>query len=82
MVEGRSGITNSTPKRIMFGAGTIHKGLTYTEGAGWNFSESLVGATNGGSKFSITPEVHKIALDGANVNVKGLTVKISELAEM
>lgn len=81
MVEGRSGITNNTPKRIMFGAGTIHKGLAYSEG-GWNFAESLVGATNGGSKFSITPEVHKIALDGANVNVKGLTVKVSETAEM
>lgn len=82
MVEGRSGITNNTPKRIMFGAGTIHKGLTYTEGTGWNFAESLVGATNGGSKFSITPEIYKIAMDGANVNVKGLSVKVSELAEM
>lgn len=81
MVEGRSGITANTPKNIMFGAGTIHKGLTYSEGS-WNFASSLVGATNGGSKFSITPEVHKIAMDGANVNVKGLTVKTGETAEM
>ena len=77
-----SGITENTPKRIMFGAGTIHKGLTYDADNGWNFVETLVGATNGGSKFSIVPEIHKIALDGANVNVKGLTVKTGETAEM
>ena len=83
MEAGRSGITENTPKRIMFGAGTIHKGLVYNvEDENWNFEETLVGATNGGSKFSITPEIHKIAMDGANVNVKGLTVKTGETAEM
>lgn len=81
-MEGLSGITNKTPERIMLGAGTIHKGLVYTQGSGWNFANSLVGATNGGSKVTITPEIYKIPLDNANVNVKGLTVKISELAEM
>lgn len=83
MYEGRNGITQDTPKRIMFGAGTIHKGLVYdNQSKTWNFAETLVGATNGGSKFSIVPEIHKIALDGANVNVKGLTVKTGETAEM
>lgn len=77
--EGRSGITPDTPKSVMLGAGTIHKNLTFTEGA-WNFEESLVAATNGGSKFSITPEVYKIPLDGANVNVQGLTKKVGETA--
>ena len=57
MVEGRNGITADTPKRILFGAGTIHKGLKYTSNA-WNFEESLVGATNGGSKLSIVPELN------------------------
>lgn len=81
MVEGRNGITADTPKRILFGAGTIHKGLKYTTNV-WNFEESLVGATNGGSKLSIVPELYDVPLDGANVAVKGLKVKTGETATM
>lgn len=81
MQEGRNGITANTPKRILFGAGTIHKGLKYTTNA-WNFKESLVGATNGGSKLSIVPELLDVPLDGANVAVKGLKVKTGETAKM
>ena len=80
MVEGRNGITADTPKRILFGAGTIHKGLKYS--SAWNFAESLVGATNGGSKLSIVPELYDVPLDGANVAVKGLKVKTGETATM
>ena len=80
MVEGRNGITADTPKRILFGAGTIHKGLKYL--STWNFEESLVGATNGGSKLSIVPELYDVPLDGANVAVKGLKVKTGETATM
>ena len=80
MVEGRNGITADTPKRILFGAGTIHKGLKYS--STWNFKESLVGATNGGSKLSIVPELYDVPLDGANVAVKGLKVKTGETATM
>lgn len=79
---GTSGITPNTPKNIMFGAGTIHKNLKYVTDTGWNFEESLVAATNGGSKFTITPEIYKIPLDGANVNVQGLTKKVGETAVM
>ena len=39
-----SGITAKTPENIMLGAGTIHKGLTNTDGK-WNFEESLIGAS-------------------------------------
>ena len=81
MVEGRNGITDNTPKRILFGAGTIHKGLKYATNS-WNFEESLVGATNGGSKLSIVPELYDVPLDGANVAVKGLKVKTGETATM
>ena len=81
MVEGRNGITAETPKRILFGAGTIHKGLKYTTNT-WNFAESLVGATNGGSKLSIVPELYDVPLDGANVAVKGLKVKTGETGTM
>lgn len=76
-----SGITNTTPENIMFGAGTIHKGLKL-EGSKWNFEESLIGATQGGSKLSIVPEVTNIEADGALVKVKGLTKKIGETATM
>ena len=77
----RSGVTANTPKRIVFDTGTIHKGLKY-EGSAWNFTETLVGATSGGAKFNVTPEVHKIALDGVNVAVKGLAQKIGEVATL
>lgn len=74
-----SGITSNTPENIMLGAGTIHKGLKLTEGS-WNFDESLIGATSGGSKVSIVPETTDIEVDGALVPVKGLRVKTGETA--
>lgn len=82
-----SGITENTPKTIMLGAGTIHKGLTFTAGqsggtGSWNFSESLICATSGGSKLSIVPEFYDVPIDGALVKVKGLTVKVGETASL
>ncbi len=79
--EGRTGVSANTPKNILFGAGTIHKGLSYT-GSAWNFDESIVGATSGGSKLSIVPEVTKVEVDGALVATKGLSVKTGETATM
>ena len=76
-----SGITADTPKNIMLGAGTIHKGFALAGGA-WNFEESLIGATSGGSKFSIIPEFMDIEVDGALVKVKGLQQKVGETATM
>ena len=76
-----SGITENTPKTIMLGAGTIHKGLTFSDSA-WNFEESLLCATSGGSKLSIVPEFYDIPVDGANVKVKGLTAKVGETATL
>lgn len=81
MKEGKNGVTENTPKNILFGAGTIHKGLKYATNA-WNFEASLVGATSGGSKLSIVPEVTKVEVDGALVAVKGLSVKTGETATM
>lgn len=82
-----SGITENTPKTIMLGAGTIHKGLTFTAGTDgasgtWNFEESLICATSGGSKLSIVPEFYDVPVDGALVKVKGLTVKVGETATL
>lgn len=76
-----SGITSKTPQNILLGAGTIHKGLVLTDGK-WNFEESLIGATSGGTKISIVPEFKDIEVDGALVKVKGLAVKIGETATM
>ena len=80
-MEGKTGATENTPKNILFGAGTIHKGLKYT-GSAWNFKESIVGATSGGSKLSIIPEITNIEVDGVNVKAKGLAVKTGETASM
>lgn len=87
MEAGRNGITENTVKNILFGAGTIHKGLKYTAGSGseagsWNFKDTVVGATNGGSKLSIVPELYDVPVDGANVLVKNLKVKTGEAATM
>jgi hypothetical protein len=76
-----SGITQNTPKTVMLGAGTIHKGLKFEQNA-WNFQESLICATSGGSKLSIVPEFYDVPVDGALVKVKGLTVKVGETATL
>ena len=76
-----SGITENTPTTVMLGAGTIHKGLTFS-GNAWNFEDSLICATSGGSKLSITPEFYDVPVDGALVKVKGLTVKVGETATL
>lgn len=78
-----SGITSSTPERIMLGAGTIHKGFEFDSDTGaFNFEESLFGATSGGTTFTITPELTDLDVDGKLVKVKGLTVKTGETASI
>ena len=81
MSAGKNGVTQDTVKNILFGAGTIHKGLKFA-GSTWNFAESLVGATSGGSKLSIVPEVYDVPVDGADVLTKGLRVKTGEKATL
>ena len=79
-IAGKHGVTATTPKNIVFGAGTIHKNMT-KEGNTWT-GGTIVGATNGGSKLSIIPEFVDVPVDGANVLAKGLKVKTGETAEM
>jgi len=79
---GKNGVTAKTPKNIPFGAGTIHKNLKYTEGSGWNFDESIVGATSGGSKYSLVPEIKQVEIDGVLVRTKGFDKKTGEAAKM
>lgn len=75
------GITADTPKNILLGAGTIHKGLKCTSGT-WNAEETIIAATSGGSTLTITSEVTDLEVDGANVKVKGLAVKTGETATL
>ena len=87
MRAGNNGITADTVKNIQFGAGTIHKGLKYTAGLGetpgsWNFEESCVGATKGGSSVKIEPTFYTVEPDGSSVAVKNFKRKIGETATM
>ncbi|MBO7253615.1 MAG: hypothetical protein J6V25_13440, partial [Oscillospiraceae bacterium] len=80
MKEGVTGATAKTPEKILFGACTVHKGLKYTAGTegkagSWNFAESIVGATSGGSKMSLVPEITSVEVDGVFVKTKGLQKK-------
>lgn len=79
---GKNGVTANTPQNIPFGAGTIHKNLRYIEGTGWNFDDSIIGATSGGSKFSFVPEIKTIQVDGLLVRAKGFDKKTGETAKM
>lgn len=74
----KTGLTADTPQQILFGACTVHKGLKYTTDTGWNFKESIAGATNGGSKMSIVPEIVRPEIDNVHVFVKQLTKKAGE----
>lgn len=121
----KHGVTEKTPKSIMLGAGTLHKGLkfgyhlvndepadwatsytnyyqkngtdsytpvtgntapTFSAGTfyfkGWNAKDTLIGATSGGNKISIKPEVINVEVDGALVKVKGLGFKQGEVATL
>ena len=81
MKQGNYGFTTNTVKNIQFGAGTIHKGLKYADGS-WNFAESCIGATKGGSKVSIVPEFYSVEPDGSTVAIKDFKRKVGEKATM
>ena len=72
-----SGVTGNTPKNIMLGAGTLYKNFAYSTNS---WSGDIIGATSGGSKLSIVPEILDIEVDGVKVKAKGLTQKIGETA--
>lgn len=78
-----SGITENTPGNIVLGAGTIHKGLTYdADTKKWNFAESIIGATSGGTKLSIKPEMLDVDVDGKLVKMVGFDIKTGETASI
>lgn len=80
-VNGKHGVSATTPENILLGAGTIHKGLTIGEGGIVSYG-TIIGATAGGNSFEIKGEIKDIELDGALVKVKGLAVMQGGTATM
>ena len=76
---GKHGVSETTPKDILLGAGTYHRGLKFANG---KWEGTCVGATSGGGKVAIEGEYLDIELDGALVLVEGLTVKQGGKASM
>ena len=72
-VNGKHGVSATTPENILLGAGTIHKNLTWdSQSKAWK--GDIIGATSGGNSVEIKGEIVDIELDGALVKVKGLAV--------
>lgn len=80
-VIGKHGVTENTPKDILLGAGTFHRGLAW-DASSKAWKGTCIGATSGGGKVSIEGEYLDLELDGALVLVKGLTVKQGGKASM
>lgn len=77
----KSGITENTPKSLLLGAGTIYKNLTWdTATSLWK--GTIFGATSGGNKFSLVPNIVNIEIDGAVVDTKGLVQKQGETCSL
>lgn len=79
MTMGKHGVTTETPKNILLGAGTYHKGLNFSSG---KWEGTCVGATSGGGKVSIEGEYTDLEIDGMYVLTKGFTVKHGGKASM
>lgn len=77
----RNGVTETTAKSILLGAGTIYKNLAYDVSTKkWNGSP--VGATQGGNKISIANELTQIEVDDVLVAVRDLEFKTSQSASL
>lgn len=74
-----SGVTEDTPENIMLGAGTLYTGLTFSETTN-KWAGEIIGATSGGTKLSIVPEILNVEVDGVLVKAMGLAHKIGETA--
>ena len=74
-----SGVTDKTPKNIMLNAGTLYKNMVYSEN---KWAGTILGATSGGTKFSVVPEMYDIPIDGVLVKAKGATQKVGETAKI
>lgn len=81
----KTGITSGTPAKILFGAGVYFQGLDYSETVAPTeeaIKAAIIGATQEGGTFTITPEFFAPELDGATVPVMELQNKVGETAQM
>lgn len=75
----RSGTSpNYTYTKITGNTAPTFNASTHFKG-GWTYD--LLGATSGGSKITITPEIKTVEVDGALVKVKGMDFKVGEVAK-
>lgn len=85
MELAKNGVTTTTPKSILLGAGTIYKDLIWTpkngEVAG-AWTGTILGATQGGNKISIKNSIKPIEIDGAMVSVMGLDMMETQEASI
>lgn len=80
-----SGITTGTPAKILFGAGVYFQGIEYSETVAPTseaIKAAIIGATQEGGTFTITPEFFAPELDGATVAIKELQNKVGETAQI
>ena len=83
MAYAKSGVTPQTPKNIIFGAGVYAQNLPWgTVPTEEEVKAGLIGATNGGGKLSIKPNVIPLEVDGMLVLVRNMEQKSGETAEM
>ena len=81
----KTGITSGTPAKILFGAGVYFQGVEYSETVAPTeeaIKAGILGATQEGGTFTITPEFFAPELDGATVSVMELQQKVGETAQM
>ena len=81
----KTGITSGTPSKILFGAGVYFQGVEYSETVAPTeeaIKTAIIGATQEGGTFTITPEFFAPELDGATVAVMELQNKVGETAQM
>lgn len=80
-----SAVTKGTPNRLPYGAGVYFAGVTYDEKVAPEEEEikiHLIGATQDGGNLTITPEFFNPELDGVQVKIEELTIKVAETAQM
>lgn len=83
MAYVKSGVTANTPKRVLFGAGVYARNLPWgSVPTPEEVAAGLIGATNGGGKLIIKPNLVDLDLDGVLVKVRGLTQKAGEEASI